>query len=126
MISAELSRESSFSYMHYYFDTGMVEWLTESKQLRDTAALFERGRCCCKGLGYEDRGPGRSRRPDMVSRYLDNRKNLAESWRALSSDIRNLAMLVFLRYSLDIETVIRDYDYFRTLPVMSSPLPQNL
>ena len=126
MISAELSRESSFSYMHYYFDTGMVEWLTESKQLRDTAALFERAAAAARDSAMRTGALAGAEDRDMVSRYLDNRKNLAESWRALSSDIRNLAMLVFLRYSLDIETVIRDYDYFRTLPVMSSPLPQNL
>ncbi len=126
MISAELSRESSFSYMHYYFDTGMEEWLRESKQLRETAALFERAAAAARDSAMRTGAGAAPEDKALVGRYLEHRKSLAESWRALSSDIKNLAMLVFLRYSLDIETVIREYDYFRTLPAVNSPLPQNL
>ena len=126
LISAELSRQSSFTYMHYYFDSGEEAWLTESKQLRDTASLFERSAATARDSAL--RSGALTSREDvaLVSRYLYNRQQLSESWRALTSDIQSLAMLIFLRYSLDIQTVVRDYDYFRTLPRQDGPIPQNL
>ncbi|MDC7233165.1 MAG: HEAT repeat domain-containing protein [Spirochaetales bacterium] len=123
LISAELSRQSSFTYMHYYFDSGEEGWLKESKQLRDTASLFERAAASARDSALRNAQNTSTEDISLVDSYLDNRKQLSESWRALTSDIKSLALLVFLRYSLDIETVVRDYDYFRTLPRNDIPSP---
>jgi HEAT repeat protein len=126
LISAELSRQSSFTYMHYYFDSGEEAWLTDSKQLRDTASLFERSAATARDSALRSAAVTDREDVALVTRYLHNRQQLAESWRSLTSDIQNLAMLIFLRYSMDIQTVVRDYDYFRTLPSQDGPFPQNL
>ncbi|MDA3956652.1 HEAT repeat domain-containing protein [Oceanispirochaeta sp.] len=126
LINAELSRQGSFSYMHQYFDTGEDAWLTESKQLRDAASQFDHSSLSFRESAFRFGAMADSNEISMVSRYIYSRKQLAESWRVLSSDIQNLAMLVFLRYSLDIQAVLRDYDYFRTLSSKSSPIPENL
>jgi len=126
MVSAELSRQSSFAYMHYYFDTGNEQWLSESKQLRETAGVFEVSSGTSLKLALEAGRKTNTNDIALVSRYLYSRKQLSESWRSLSSDIQSLALLVFLRYSLDIQTVVRDYDYFRMLPRISTPVPENL
>lgn len=126
LISAELSRQSSFAYMHYYFDSGEEAWLSESKQMRDTSLLFERTAAAARDSALRSGAYAGPEDLAYVSRYLFNREQLAESWRALTTDIQSLAMLIFLRYSLDIQTVVRDYDYFRTLPRQEGPYPQNL
>lgn len=126
LISAELSRQSSFTYMHYYFDSGEEAWLTESKQLRDTASLFERSAASARDSALRSAAVADREDIALVTRYLFNRQQLAESWRALTSDIQDLAMLIFLRYSMDIQIVVRDYDYFRTLPKQDGPFPDNL
>ncbi len=126
MISAELSRQNSYSYMHQYFESGTEEWLKESRQLRETSAEFDRAadnaritaRRAGRAAGREDR--------TLVSSYIESRTALADSWRALSSELKNMARLVFLRYSVDIEAVLREHDYFRILPSAKSASPDNL
>jgi len=126
MISAELSRQSSFAYMHYYFDTGHKEWLSESKQMRDTAELFETSAGSALKSALQAGRKANKGEISLVTRYLYSRKQLSESWRSLGADIQSLAMLVFLRYSLDIQIVVRDYDYFRILQGNNTPVPKNL
>jgi len=126
MVSAELSRQSSFAYMHYYFDSGNEEWLNQSRQLKETAGQFDISADSSLKAALQAGSRAEKAEISLVSRYLYSRKQLSESWRSLSSDIQNLALFVFLRYSLDIQTVIRDYDYFRMLPRKSTPAPENL
>ena len=126
MISAEISRQNSYGYMHRYFESETKEWLEASRQLRQSSAQFDRAadnaRIAAREAGRKARGSDL----DLVSSYLESRKALSDSWRALSADVKDMAMLVFLRYSVDIEAIVREYDYFRTLPSAKSATPENL
>ncbi|QEN09332.1 hypothetical protein EXM22_15595 [Oceanispirochaeta crateris] len=126
LITAELSRQGSFSYMHQYFSSGEELWLTESKQLREAASQYDQSARTFRDDAIRFGALAGNDEISLVSRYLYSRKQLSESWRALSSDIQNMAMLIFLRYSLDIQAVVRDYDFFRTLAPGTAPVPENL
>ncbi|OQY33926.1 MAG: hypothetical protein B6241_06305 [Spirochaetaceae bacterium 4572_59] len=116
VLAAESSRTSSYAYQQDFFETNDERWLSESKMLRETADLYERA--AVKFYEKAKKAESDAAEEDLLllQNYLESRRALIVRWRILTSDIQDMARLIFLRYSLDIETLTEEYDFFRSLP----------
>ena len=122
-LNAETSRSGSFEYLQDYFDMGEEHWLRESRILRDTAEWYEKGAVRAYHKAVNAGTFVTDEDLTLYREYIESRRSLVSRWRVMTSDIQELALLVFLRYSLDIETMAQEYDFFRSLPERDIPSP---
>ena len=120
-LSAEASRRSSFTYLQEFFDSDEKKTLGDSRILRETADWYEKG--AAQSFTRAMRAGKAASEEDlaMLDNYLDSRRSLINRWRILTTDIQDMARLIFLRYSLDIEALAEEYDFFRSLPKSETP-----
>ena len=126
LLNAEASRSGAFQYQQNFFATSEERWLREAKILRNTAEWYDRGAVTAFNRALAAGVNAGEEEKQVCLEYLESRRSLVSRWRSLTSDIQKMARLVFLRNSLDIETLAGEYDFFRSLPPKSIPSPENL
>ncbi len=125
-LASDLSRKQAFEYIHNYFTSNEDSWLRASRQSRESSGGFDREaeRALKKALAAK--GAAGKEDTALVESYLKSREALVEGWRGRSRGTKKLLLFIFLNYSLDIKVMLRDYDYFRTLPPASCPWPKGI
>ncbi len=126
LLNAKASRAGAFQYQQNFFNSGDETWLRESRILRNTADWYEKGAENAFQKAVKAEQTADEEEKQICRDYLESRRSLVTRWRTLSSDIQKMARLVFLRYSVNIDSLAENFDFFRSLPADSIPSPEKV